>query len=301
MIVSHYLVQGLLKQAQVISVFSAFFIFLLLIHVCSYLSLLLEENLVFIQHILIHSSAKYKVKKIKKCFRSRLSLVCVRHISGSPARSFKPLWPEVLIMQILSHLLEILHVSPANGQTRHQLFRHKGAPEHSSQTHWSCAVGKHLSTSTSHWFEHLHKHGAQFEEVVVFWVLHFYHPPGVQTPTDLLSFHLNQLVGANHSKGDAGLKKTHKVTHQTCSPIHLSCALVHQGIPHLQDPGLLFELLILVRVGVRQLVDPDPVLCNLIQDLMMENTKTGWNVGGQDLAVISCDTLPHTNKLRFKV
>lgn len=46
---------------------------------------------------------------------------------------------------------------------------------------------------------------------------------------------------------------------------------VYQGVSHLQDPGLLFELLILVRVGVGQLVDPDPVLCNLIQDLVMEN------------------------------
>lgn len=40
-------------------------------------------------------------------------------------------------------------------------------------------------------------------------------------------------------------------------------------VSHLQDPGLLFELLILVGVGIGQLVDSDPVLCNLIQDLMM--------------------------------
>lgn len=36
---------------------------------------------------------------------------------------------------------------------------------------------------------------------------------------------------------------------------------------HLQDSGLLLELLILVRVGIRKLVDFDPALCNLIQDL----------------------------------
>lgn len=61
-------------------------------------------------------------------------------------------------------------------------------------------------------------------------------------------------------------------------------------ISHFQDPGLLFELLILVGVGIRQLVDSDPVLCNLIQDLMMESTKTGWNDGGDDLTVTSCGT-----------
>lgn len=49
--------------------------------------------------------------------------------------------------------------------------------------------------------------------------------------------------------------------------------LVHQWFSHLQDPGLLFELLVLIGVGVRQLVDPDPVLCNLIQDLTMENKR----------------------------
>lgn len=42
------------------------------------------------------------------------------------------------------------------------------------------------------------------------WVLHFNHSPGVQTTTDLLSFHLNQLVGANHSKGNARLEKEDK-------------------------------------------------------------------------------------------
>lgn len=72
-------------------------------------------------------------------------------------------------------------------------------------------LGEHLSTCYFHWFKHLHKHGAQFEEVIMFWVLHFYHSPGVQTPSDLLSFHLNQLVGANYSKGNAGLKKKCKV------------------------------------------------------------------------------------------
>lgn len=66
-----------------------------------------------------------------------------------------------------------------------------------------------LANTCQHCFKHLHKHGAQFKEVIVFWVLHFYHSPGVQTPSDLLSFHLNKLIGANHSKGNAGLKQEH--------------------------------------------------------------------------------------------
>lgn len=39
------------------------------------------------------------------------------------------------------------------------------------------------------------------------WVFHFNHSPGVETTTDLLSLYLNQLVGANHSEGNAGLEK----------------------------------------------------------------------------------------------
>lgn len=36
-------------------------------------------------------------------------------------------------------------------------------------------------------------------------VLHLNDPPGVETASDLLPLHLNQLVGANHSKGNARL------------------------------------------------------------------------------------------------
>lgn len=56
-------------------------------------------------------------------------------------------------------------------------------------------------------------------------------------------------------------------------------------LSHLQDPGLLLELLVLVGVGVGQLVDSDPVLCNLIQDLTMESTKARWSDGGEVLTV----------------
>lgn len=39
-------------------------------------------------------------------------------------------------------------------------------------------------------------------------VLHFNNSPGVETTTDLLPLHLDQLVGANHSKGNTGLGKS---------------------------------------------------------------------------------------------
>lgn len=41
-------------------------------------------------------------------------------------------------------------------------------------------------------------------------VLHFNNSPGVETTTDLLPLHLNQLVGANHSKGNACLGEEDK-------------------------------------------------------------------------------------------
>lgn len=73
---------------------------------------------------------------------------------------------------------------------------------------------------------------------------------------------------------------------KTCFSVCCSISYVS----HFQDPGLLFELFVLIRVGIRQLVDSDPMLRNLIQDLMMEGTKTGCNDGGDDLTVTSCGT-----------
>lgn len=159
--------------------------------------------------------------------------------------------------------------------------------------------------------EDSHKHGAQFKEVIVLWVLHFNHSPWVQTTTDLLSFNLNQLVGANHSKGNTRLERKDIVqwidrgeqrvrediqqikvlrTRDTEERINrrrmesdsklavvvtLDISCVPQA--HLQDSGLLLEFLILVRVSIRQLIDFDPVLCNFIQDLMCRGKKDRIN------------------------
>lgn len=133
-----------------------------------------------------------------------------------------------------------------------------------------------------YWKRDLHKHGAQFEEIIVLWVLHFDHTPRVKTTTDFLSFHLNQLVGANHSKWNARLGKDYKdqwITrgkkrgggrmfgkqsyqvrigrkcYQSLNEqmdVSDICRCINSVSPtHLQDSGLLLELLILIGVSVR--------------------------------------------------
>lgn len=54
---------------------------------------------------------------------------------------------------------------------------------------------------------HSHQHDPQLEEVVVLWILHLHHSPGVQPAPHLLPLGLNLLVGSHHCKRDAGLKK----------------------------------------------------------------------------------------------
>lgn len=72
-----------------------------------------------------------------------------------------------------------------------------------------------ISTKSDTWKEmtfktplYSHEHGAQFEEIVVFRVLHLHHTPRVQTPSNLLPLHFDQLVGADDGKRNAGLQKT---------------------------------------------------------------------------------------------
>lgn len=53
---------------------------------------------------------------------------------------------------------------------------------------------------------HSHQHGAQLEEIVVFWILHLHHSPGVQAAPHLLPLGLNLLVGSHHREWDASLE-----------------------------------------------------------------------------------------------
>lgn len=42
---------------------------------------------------------------------------------------------------------------------------------------------------------------------------------------------------------------------------------------YLEDPGLLFEVLILIRLGIRKVVNLDPMFIDLIQNLIKIVTK----------------------------
>lgn len=60
----------------------------------------------------------------------------------------------------------------------------------------------------------LHEHCSQLQEVIVFWVLHLYNTPWVETTSDLLAFGFNQLVGANHREWNTGLEKKIKIVRE---------------------------------------------------------------------------------------
>lgn len=132
-----------------------------------------------------------------------------------PARSLQPLWAEVLIMQILSYLLEVLHVGPATDRHQSHLQTLEGsraqiltsslaATSLTGQKFWLDFIRLYFSNYNQ---RYSHKHGAQLQEVIVLRILHLYYTPGVQTTTDLLTLHFDKLVGANDSKGNACLGK----------------------------------------------------------------------------------------------
>ncbi len=130
-------------------------------------------------------------------------------------------------MQILSYFLEVLHVSAATD--RHAiLISHTGrqysfavnlsSGDFYKQLNEGEVVWRFLKTFLPKmlWSKQFycqgnsHKHGTKFKEVIVLGVLHFNNSPGVKTTADLLPLHLNQLVGSNHSKRNACLRKKDK-------------------------------------------------------------------------------------------
>lgn len=230
---------------------------------------------------------KIKVKKKKVKYKNAF-VVYVSCLSPSPARSLKPLRAEVLIMQILSHLLEVLHVST---ETNQQSFIHTLGGTRARQFDSGRALGQHLSTL--------------FPTLTQAWCAAWGSRCVLGSPllplprgTDALgsSFLSPQSVDWSQSlqRGCWPETETYEtlILEEVWKRGWKRCLLCASAstVSHLQDPGLLFELLVLVGVGIGQLVDSDPVLCNLIQDLMMESTKTGWNDGSDDLTVTSCST-----------
>lgn len=71
-------------------------------------------------------------------------------------------------------------------------------------------------------FYHSHEHDPQLEEIVVFWILHLHHSPGVQAAPHLLPLGLDLLVGSHHCKWDAGLVKS-----SSCVCSHGSTTHIH--------------------------------------------------------------------------
>lgn len=153
-----------------------------------------------------------------------------------------------------------------------------------------------------------HQHDPQLEEVVVFWILHLHHSPGVQAAPYLLPLGLDLLVGPHHCKWDASLGKRSSPEHESgvkVQPLtrrkgtlkgnpqskgvipvgagsHLSAwfgankTLLRgwEASPvYLEDPGLLFEILVLVRLCVRKVVNLDTVFIDLIQNLWDKTQK----------------------------
>lgn len=108
------------------------------------------------------------------------------------------------------------------------------------------------------------------------WVLHLHHSPGVQAAPHLLPLGLNLLVGAHHRKRDASLgKSAHsyqgiwrlKNTLPNAFVYDTLLEIIAETPVYLEDPGLLFKVFILIRLGVGQVVNLDTVFINFIEDL----------------------------------
>lgn len=106
----------------------------------------------------------------------------------------------------------------------------------------------------------------------MFRILDFYDSPWVQTTSDLLPLHLDQLVGADHSEGNTCLGEELQRVRSSGNKNQRS--INGEGISlHLEDSRLLLELFVLVRVRIWKLVDFDAVLSDLIQDLRREEQE----------------------------
>lgn len=84
----------------------------MLMHVCVLTSASFCRRIWSLSNTSSSTALQKKKKKVTKILKySNAFLVYVRSLTPSPAHSLKPLRSEVLVMQILSHLLEVLHVS----------------------------------------------------------------------------------------------------------------------------------------------------------------------------------------------
>lgn len=113
-------------------------------------------------------------------------------------------------------------------------------------------------------------------------ILHLHHTPGVQAAPHLLPLGLNLLVRAHHCKRDACLKKRGRLTQLLTTNKRLdsleecdSLKEKNNNKGNLQDSSLLFEVFILIRLGIRKVVNLDSVLIDLIKNLGEKNANKG--------------------------
>lgn len=78
---------------------------------------------------------------------------------------------------------------------------------------------------------HSHQHDPQLEEIVVFWIFHLHHSPGVQAAPHFLPLGLNLLVGSHHRKWDASLEKRSS-----------SCVCSHGSTTHINNYDTLEQI-----------------------------------------------------------
>lgn len=107
-------------------------------------------------------------------------------------------------------------------------------------------------------------------------VLHLHDSPGVQAAPHLLPLGLDLLVGSHHCKWDTGLEKDglkHVKPTLEVSLQYPTGNFTEVRGDYLQDPRLLFEILILIRLGIRKVVNFDSVFIDLIQDLSSRARK----------------------------
>ncbi|CAN8016817.1 unnamed protein product [Ixodes persulcatus] len=160
------------------------------------LRLLLLQDLVFLGQLLLGQGPAMR----NECTMLRLHDWLLGRWRRLAGQSFGPV---VLVVQFLSHLLQVLHVTYA------------------------------------------HEHGAQLDEVAVFWVLYLDDAPRVEAAPHLPTLDFDQLDRRAHRKGDRllGMRRARELLH------------------------LFLVLLVFVGVAVRQRIKADPVLGYLLHYL----------------------------------
>lgn len=145
-------------------------------------------------------------------------------VGGQPATPLETFRSEVLVVEVLGHFLQVLHVGSV-GSWKRNATRLARINNVKNWSHLPRVVDEGLQSIIFYWLGlrlkqiywslraasdipcHSHQHCPQLQEVIMLWVLHLHNSPGVQTAPHLLPLGLDLLVGSHHCKWDTGLKK----------------------------------------------------------------------------------------------